>query len=98
MTGTATIRPELAGLTAYRWQETLPGQTRLARFDMNVPPLAPDWYPRELARLARVSPAAYPDATYAALREALAAYTGFPPDQIIPTAGCDPPYRRRAGG
>ena len=37
----------------------------------------------------RASPAAYPDATYAALREALAAYTGFPPEQIIPTAGCD---------
>jgi histidinol-phosphate aminotransferase len=89
VTGTATIRPELAGLTAYRWQETLPGQTRLARFDMNVPPAAPDWYPRELARLARVSPAGYPDATYKALREALAAYTGFPPEQIIPTAGCD---------
>jgi histidinol-phosphate aminotransferase len=89
VSGTATIRPELAGLTAYRWQETLPGQTRLARFDMNVPPEAPYWYPRELARLARVSPAAYPDATYAALREALAAYTGFPPEQIIPTAGCD---------
>jgi histidinol-phosphate aminotransferase len=89
VSGTATIRPELAGLTAYRWQETLPGQTRLARFDMNVPPQGPDWYPRELARLARVSPAAYPDATYAALREALAAYTGFPPEQIIPTAGCD---------
>ena len=46
MTGPATIRPELAGLTAYRWQETLPGQTRLARFDMNVPAEAPDWYPR----------------------------------------------------
>jgi histidinol-phosphate aminotransferase len=89
VTGTATIRPELAGLSAYRWQETLPGQTRLARFDMNVPPAAPDWYPRELARLARVSPAAYPDATYTALREALAAHTGFPPEQIIPTAGCD---------
>jgi histidinol-phosphate/aromatic aminotransferase/cobyric acid decarboxylase-like protein/imidazoleglycerol phosphate dehydratase HisB len=89
VTGTATIRPELAGLTAYRWQETLPGQTRLARFDMNVPQATPDWYPRELARLGRVSPAAYPDATYKALREALAAYTGFPPEQIIPTAGCD---------
>jgi histidinol-phosphate aminotransferase len=89
VTRAATVRPELAGLTAYRWQETLPGQSRLARFDMNVPAAAPEWYPRELARLARVSPAAYPDATYTALREALAAYTGFPPGQIIPTAGCD---------
>ena len=89
MTGTAAVRPDLADLTAYRWQETLPGQAQLARFDMNVPPAAPAWFPRELARLARVSPAAYPDASYTALRQALAAYTGFPAEQIVPTAGSD---------
>jgi histidinol-phosphate aminotransferase len=89
VTGTTVIRPDLSDLVAYRWQETLPGQGRLARFDMNVPPNAPEWFARELARLARVSPAPYPDASYARLREALAAYTGFSADQIVPTAGCD---------
>jgi histidinol-phosphate/aromatic aminotransferase/cobyric acid decarboxylase-like protein/imidazoleglycerol phosphate dehydratase HisB len=83
------IRPELRGLVGYRWQDTLPADARLIRFDMNTSAVPPAWYGRELARLARVAPESYPDATYPALRKAIAAYTGFPVEQIVPTAGAD---------
>jgi histidinol-phosphate/aromatic aminotransferase/cobyric acid decarboxylase-like protein/imidazoleglycerol phosphate dehydratase HisB len=56
---------------------------------MNTSPVPPAWYAPELARLARVRPESYPDATYTRLREAIAAYAGFPADQIVPTAGAD---------
>jgi histidinol-phosphate/aromatic aminotransferase/cobyric acid decarboxylase-like protein/imidazoleglycerol phosphate dehydratase HisB len=83
------IRPELRDLVGYRWQDTLPADAPLMRFDMNTSAVAPEWYPRELARLARVIPNSYPDATYLRLREAIAAYSGFPVEQIVPTAGAD---------
>jgi histidinol-phosphate aminotransferase len=83
------IRPELRELVAYRWQDTLPADAPLARFDMNTSPVPPRWYAPELARLARVRPESYPDATYTRLREAIAAYAGFPAEQIVPTAGAD---------
>jgi len=83
------IRPELRGLVGYRWQDTLPADAPLMRFDMNTSAAPPAWYARELARLARVIPESYPDATYLRLREAIAAYAGFPVEQIVPTAGAD---------
>ena len=83
------IRPELRELHAYRWQDTLPADAPLARFDMNTSPTPPQWYGRELARLTRVPPESYPDATYTRLRDAIAAYAGFPAEQVVPTAGAD---------
>jgi imidazoleglycerol phosphate dehydratase HisB/histidinol-phosphate/aromatic aminotransferase/cobyric acid decarboxylase-like protein len=83
------IRPELRGLVGYRWQDTLPADAPLMRFDMNTSAAPPAWYAPELARLARVIPQSYPDATYMRLREAIAAYAGFPVEQIVPTAGAD---------
>ena len=89
MSAIDVIRPELRDLVGYRWQDTLPADAPLMRFDMNTSAVAPEWYPRELARLARVIPNSYPDATYLRLREAIAAYSGFPVEQIVPTAGAD---------
>jgi histidinol-phosphate/aromatic aminotransferase/cobyric acid decarboxylase-like protein/imidazoleglycerol phosphate dehydratase HisB len=83
------IRPELRGLVGYRWQDTLPADAPLMRFDMNTSAVPPAWYAEELARLARVVPESYPDATYTRLREAIAGYAGFPVEQIVPTAGAD---------
>jgi histidinol-phosphate/aromatic aminotransferase/cobyric acid decarboxylase-like protein/imidazoleglycerol phosphate dehydratase HisB len=83
------IRPELRDLVGYRWQDTLPADAPLMRFDMNTSAVPPAWYAAELARLARVIPQSYPDATYTRLREAIAAYAGFPVEQIVPTAGAD---------
>ncbi|HEY3766223.1 MAG TPA: imidazoleglycerol-phosphate dehydratase HisB [Gaiellales bacterium] len=83
------VRPELRELVAYRWQDTLPADAPLMRFDMNTSPAAPQWYARELARLSRVRPESYPDATYTRLREVIGAYAGFPAEQIVPTAGAD---------
>jgi histidinol-phosphate/aromatic aminotransferase/cobyric acid decarboxylase-like protein/imidazoleglycerol phosphate dehydratase HisB len=83
------IRPDLRGLVGYRWQDTLPADAPLMRFDMNTSAVPPAWYARELARLARVVPNSYPDATFMRLRGAIAAYTGFPVEQIVPTAGAD---------
>ncbi len=89
MSAVDVIRPELRGLVGYRWQDTLPADAPLMRFDMNTSAVPPAWYARELARLARVIPESYPDATYMQLREAIAAYAGFPVEQIVPTAGAD---------
>jgi imidazoleglycerol phosphate dehydratase HisB/histidinol-phosphate/aromatic aminotransferase/cobyric acid decarboxylase-like protein len=83
------IRPELRGLGGYRWQDTLPADAPLMRFDMNTSAVAPAWYAPELARLARVIPNSYPDASFLCLRGAIASYTGFPVEQIVPTAGAD---------
>src|SRR5205823_2416512 len=58
------IRPDLRGLVGYRWQDTLPADAPLMRFDMNTSAVPPAWYARELARLSRVIPESYPDATY----------------------------------
>jgi histidinol-phosphate aminotransferase len=83
------VRPDLAELEQYRWEEGLPEGVRLRRFDMNLSPAPPSWYARAVARLGRIPVHLYPDAAYTALRRAIAAYTGFEPDQIIPTAGAD---------
>jgi len=34
------IRPELRGLVGYRWQDTLPADAPLMRFDMNTSAVA----------------------------------------------------------
>jgi histidinol-phosphate/aromatic aminotransferase/cobyric acid decarboxylase-like protein/imidazoleglycerol phosphate dehydratase HisB len=89
VTATPLIRDDLAEARPYRWQDGVPESGRVLRFDMNTQPRPPAWYARAAARLATVPVQSYPDASYRRLRHALAAYTGFPPEQIIPTAGGD---------
>jgi imidazoleglycerol phosphate dehydratase HisB/histidinol-phosphate/aromatic aminotransferase/cobyric acid decarboxylase-like protein len=88
MTG-VPIRLELAEARPYRWQEGLPTDRPLLRFDMNTQPAPPAWYAGIADQLARTPVQGYPDATYSRLRRLLAEYTGFPAEQIIPTAGAD---------
>ena len=38
------VRPELAEAQPYRWQEGLPTDRPLIRFDMNTQPAPPAWY------------------------------------------------------
>jgi imidazoleglycerol phosphate dehydratase HisB/histidinol-phosphate/aromatic aminotransferase/cobyric acid decarboxylase-like protein len=87
------VRPDLANATPYRWQDgwedVVPPGKPVLRFDQNTPSWAPRWYAGAAARLARIPVQQYPDARYGSLRQAIAAYTGFPPEQIIPTAGAD---------
>jgi imidazoleglycerol phosphate dehydratase HisB/histidinol-phosphate/aromatic aminotransferase/cobyric acid decarboxylase-like protein len=83
------VRPELAEAQPYRWQEGLPTDRPLIRFDMNTQPAPPAWYAGIADRLARTPVQQYPDATYGRLRDLLAEYTGFPRGRIIPTAGAD---------
>jgi histidinol-phosphate aminotransferase len=88
-----TIRPDLATIEPYRWQEGweehVPGDRPVLRLDQNTQPLAPPWYAGAAARLARVPVHTYPDSRYQPLREAIAAYTGFPAEQVIATCGAD---------
>jgi imidazoleglycerol phosphate dehydratase HisB/histidinol-phosphate/aromatic aminotransferase/cobyric acid decarboxylase-like protein len=86
---TTPIRPDLADAQPYRWQEGIPTEGRVLRFDMNTQPHPLPWYAGIADRLASVPVEIYPDATYGRLRRLLASYTGFPPEQIIPTAGAD---------
>jgi len=87
------VRPDLANASPYRWQDgwedVVPAGKRVLRFDQNTPSWAPRWYAGAAARLARIPVQSYPDARYGPLRRAISAYTGFPPEQIIPTAGAD---------
>ena len=60
------------------------------RFDMNTQPRPPRLVRRASpAGWPRCRSSVYPDATYGPLREAIADYAGFPPEQIVPTAGAD---------
>ncbi|HUZ83912.1 MAG TPA: histidinol-phosphate transaminase, partial [Gaiellales bacterium] len=86
---TLPIRDDLAAGAAYRWQEGVPEGAEVARFDMNTPPRPPAWYVEAAARIAAVGVQSYPDATYSRLRRRLSEYTGFAPEQIVPTAGAD---------
>ncbi len=88
MSAVLPVRDDLAA-PAYRWQESVPAGADVLRFDMNTLPEPPDWYAESLARLLRTPVQRYPDASYRRLRTALSAYTGFPADQIVPTAGAD---------
>jgi len=47
------VRPELAEAQPYRWQEGLPTDRPLIRFDMNTQPAPPAWYAGIADRLAR---------------------------------------------
>jgi imidazoleglycerol phosphate dehydratase HisB/histidinol-phosphate/aromatic aminotransferase/cobyric acid decarboxylase-like protein len=86
---TLPIRPDLADVQAYRWQEGVPTDIPLARFDMNTRPTAPAWYAAAQARFARLPVQIYPDATYDRLRAALGEYAGFPAERVIPVTGAD---------
>jgi len=90
---TTVIRPDLAALEPYRWQEGweqhVPEGVPVLRLDQNTQPRPPDWYAGAAAWLSRIPVNAYPDSRYGELREAIAAYTGFPVENIVPTAGAD---------
>ena len=85
------IRADLAGVEPYRWQEGweehVPADRPVLRLDQNTQPRPPAWYAGAAARLARVPVHSYPDSRYQPLRDAIAAYTGFPADQVIATGG-----------
>jgi imidazoleglycerol phosphate dehydratase HisB/histidinol-phosphate/aromatic aminotransferase/cobyric acid decarboxylase-like protein len=87
------VRPDLANASPYRWQDgwedVVPAGRRVLRFDQNTPSRPPRWYAGAAAKLARIPVQSYPDARYMPLRRAISAYTGFPPEQIVPTAGAD---------
>jgi imidazoleglycerol phosphate dehydratase HisB/histidinol-phosphate/aromatic aminotransferase/cobyric acid decarboxylase-like protein len=82
------IRPDLIDAEPYHWEEGLPDR-RLRRFDMNLSPVPPAWYGRAVAALGRVAVQNYPDATYAALRDAIAEHAGFDPECVVLTGGAD---------
>ena len=87
------IRPDLADIEPYRWQEgwegAVPEGVPVLRLDQNTQPRPPRWYAGAAARLAAVPVHSYPDSRYGPLREAIAEYAGFPPEQVIPTDGAD---------
>jgi histidinol-phosphate aminotransferase len=82
------VRPELAGLTPYRWQEGVP-EGPVVRLDMNTPADPPAWLGPELARVMATSVNDYPDATYHDLRQSIGRFAGFPARQVVVGAGCD---------
>jgi histidinol-phosphate aminotransferase len=82
------VRPELARPAPYRWQDNVP-PGRPSRFDMNTLPRSPAYWPEVAARVAALESCSYPEATYRPLREALGRFVGFPPEQVVPGAGCD---------
>ena len=87
------IRETWPTSSRYRWQEgweqRIPPGTPVIRLDQNTQPRPPAWYAGAAAWLARVPVNAYPDSRYRRLREAIAEYTGFPAEQVVPTAGAD---------
>jgi histidinol-phosphate/aromatic aminotransferase/cobyric acid decarboxylase-like protein/imidazoleglycerol phosphate dehydratase HisB len=87
------IRADLADVEPYRWQEGwqrhIPPGTPVVRLDQNTQPRPPAWYAGAAAWLAALPPNSYPDSRYTDLREAAAAYAGFPAEQVVVTAGAD---------
>jgi histidinol-phosphate aminotransferase len=87
------IRQDLAGVEPYTWQEgwesQIPPGTPVIRLDQNTQPRPPAWYAGAAAWLASVPVHRYPDSRYTELRDAISAYTGFPSEQIVVTAGAD---------
>ena len=87
------VRADLADVEPYKWQEGweqhIPEGTPVVRLDQNTQPRPPGWYAGSAAWLASIGVNGYPDSRYTALREAAAAYAGFPADQIVVTAGAD---------
>ena len=86
--GIPWIRPELVRPSPYRWQEGVPADP-VGRFDLNTLPLNPSWWPGIARAIAAQSASAYPEADYADLKRAIAAYVGLTPDHVVPTAGGD---------
>jgi histidinol-phosphate aminotransferase len=80
----------------YQWQPTTLeiaaragiDPSEVIRFDHNTSPLTPDWAPSVAAEVAG-GLNEYPGADYRPLREAIAAYTGTDPEQVVPGAGAD---------
>jgi imidazoleglycerol phosphate dehydratase HisB/histidinol-phosphate/aromatic aminotransferase/cobyric acid decarboxylase-like protein len=93
MTDVSLIRDDLASINRYTWQEGweqhVPAGTPVIRLDQNTQPRPPSWYAGAAGWLARVPVHAYPDSRYGELRRAIAGYTGFAAEQIVPTAGAD---------
>jgi len=89
----ALVRADLADVEPYRWQEGwerhIPQGTPVVRLDQNTQQRPPDWYAGAAAWLAGVGVSGYPDSRYGELRAAIGRYTGFPPDQVVVTAGAD---------
>ena len=87
------IRADLADVEPYKWQQGwerhIPAGTPILRLDQNTQQRPPSWYAGATAWLASIGVSGYPDSRYTALREAAAAYTGFPAEQIVVTAGAD---------
>jgi histidinol-phosphate aminotransferase len=87
------VRADLADIEPYTWQEGwerhIPAGTPVVRLDQNTQPRPPAWYAGSAAWLAGIGVNGYPDSRYTALREAAAAYAGFPADQVVVTAGAD---------
>jgi histidinol-phosphate aminotransferase len=87
------IRPDLATVERYRWQEgweqQIPPGTPVIRLDQNTQPRPPSWYAGAAAWLAQIPVNAYPDSRYSGLRQAIAEYVGFPAEQVVVTAGAD---------
>lgn len=80
----------------YQWQPTTLeiaaragiDPSKVIRFDHNTSPFAPGWTGRVAAETAG-GINEYPGADYRPLREAIAAYTGTDPEQVVPGAGAD---------
>lgn len=85
----------MSGLV-YKWQPTTReiaaragiDPSEVVRFDHNTSPVVPDWIGDSAAELS-LGLNEYPGADYRPLREAIAAYTGTDPDQVVPGAGAD---------
>jgi histidinol-phosphate aminotransferase len=92
------VRPAVAALEPYTWELSsrelserygLP-LDRIVRFDTNTSPFAPTHLAPTLRQLAEPLPLnEYPDTSYRELVDAIAAYTGFVPEQIVVGCGAD---------
>lgn len=93
-----SIRPAARSLEPYVWEMSSSEVAarygipidRVLRFDTNTSPFCPTNLTPTLAALAEQMPLnEYPDTSYRELVDALAAYTGFPPEQLVVGCGAD---------
>jgi histidinol-phosphate aminotransferase len=86
----------MTAVPVYQWQPTTAeiarragvGPAEVVRFDQNTSPAAPPWVAEEAAANA-AGLHDYPGADYRPLREAIAAYRGVDPAQVVVGAGAD---------
>jgi histidinol-phosphate aminotransferase len=86
----------MSSIPVYQWQPTTSQiaasvgiqRSMVLRFDHNTSPSSPPWVPATAAAEARLAHE-YPEADYAGLREAIAAYHGVTSDMVVPGAGAD---------